>query len=72
MHTGVRKGWRAKTKYIGRVKGYHGVNFGGVSVGGIVGNKALYGQGLDTDHLSHTIIPGNEFQKKDYPLKVLT
>lgn len=58
-----KKGMASKTKYIGRVKGYHGVNFGGVSVGGIVGNKALYGQGLDTDHLSHTIIPGNEFQK---------
>ncbi|UTV30733.1 aspartate aminotransferase family protein [Photobacterium atrarenae] len=58
-----KKGMASKTKYIGRIKGYHGVNFGGVSVGGIVGNRSLYGQGIDSDHLSHTLLKGNEFQK---------
>ena len=30
------------------------MNFGGISVGGIVGNRKLYGQGIDADHLPHT------------------
>jgi beta-alanine--pyruvate transaminase len=48
------KGQGSKTRLIGRTKGYHGVNFGGISVGGIVGNRKLFGQGLETDHLPHT------------------
>jgi len=48
------KGKGTKTRLIGREKGYHGVNFGGISVGGIVGNRKLYGQGIDADHLTHT------------------
>jgi beta-alanine--pyruvate transaminase len=48
------KGQATKTRLIGRVKGYHGVNFGGVSVGGIVGNRKLFGATLETDHLNHT------------------
>jgi len=48
------KGQAAKTRLIGRVKGYHGVNFGGISVGGIVANRKLYGQGVEADHLPHT------------------
>jgi len=39
------KGQGTKTRLIGREKGYHGVNFGGISVGGIVGNRKVYGQG---------------------------
>ncbi len=58
-----KAGQPTKTKLIGRIKGYHGVNFGGISVGGIVGNRALFGQGLDTDHLSHTQIPDNAFSR---------
>jgi beta-alanine--pyruvate transaminase len=50
-----KKGMTTKTKLIGRMLGYHGVNFGGISVGGIGGNRALFGQGIDTDHLRHTI-----------------
>jgi len=57
------RGQPAKTKLIGRVKGYHGVNFGGISVGGIAANRKLFGQGLDTDHLSHTLLPENIFTK---------
>ena len=48
------KGQGTKTRLIGREKGYHGVNFGGISVGGIVGNRKLYGQGVEADHLPHT------------------
>ena len=38
------KGQGTKTRLIGREKGYHGVNFGGISVGGIVGNRKIFGQ----------------------------
>jgi beta-alanine--pyruvate transaminase len=48
------KGQASKTRLIGRLKGYHGVNFGGISVGGIVGNRKLFGQGVEADHLPHT------------------
>lgn len=58
-----KQGLSSKTRLIGRVKGYHGVNFGGISVGGIVGNRALYGQGIEADHLPHTITTTNTFSK---------
>ncbi len=48
------KGQGTKTRLIGREKGYHGVNFGGISVGGIVANRKLFGQTLEADHLPHT------------------
>ncbi len=57
------KGQPGKTKLIGRAKGYHGVNFGGISVGGIGANRKLFGQGLDTDHLSHTLLDENAFTR---------
>ncbi len=57
------KGQPSKTRFIGRLKGYHGVNFGGISVGGIGGNRKLYGEGLQCDHLPHTLLPGNAFSR---------
>ena len=48
------KGQGTKTRLIGREKGYHGVNFGGISVGGIVGNRKAFGQTIEADHLPHT------------------
>ena len=57
------KGQSGKTRFIGRAKGYHGVNFGGISVGGIVGNRKLYGEGVAADHLQHTLLPGNAFSR---------
>lgn len=57
------KGQPAKTRLIGRSKGYHGVNFGGISVGGIGANRKLFGQGVDADHLPHTLLPGNAFSR---------
>ncbi|MCO5104485.1 MAG: aspartate aminotransferase family protein [Burkholderiaceae bacterium] len=57
------KGQASKTRLIGREKGYHGVNFGGISVGGIVGNRKTFGQGIEADHLPHTQPPAGTFQK---------
>ncbi len=49
------RGDGTRTRLIGRERGYHGVNFGGVSVGGIVGNRKTFGTGLPgVDHLRHT------------------
>ena len=58
-----KKGLQAKTKLIGRSKGYHGVNFGGISVGGLPANRALFGETLATAHLPHTMLPENKFVK---------
>ncbi len=54
-----------RNKLIGRERGYHGVNFGGVSVGGIAGNRKAFGNGLaGVDHLRHTLdISRNAFTR---------
>ena len=57
------KGQASKTVLIGREKGYHGVNYGGISVGGIGGNRKMFGQGIDADHMPHTQPPLGTFQK---------
>ncbi len=57
------KGQGTKTRLIGREKGYHGVNFGGISVGGIVGNRKTFGQTIEADHLPHTMLPGATFTR---------
>ncbi|HEX7840060.1 MAG TPA: aminotransferase class III-fold pyridoxal phosphate-dependent enzyme, partial [Kofleriaceae bacterium] len=48
------KGQGTKTRFIGRERGYHGVNFGGISVGGIGANRKTFGQAVEADHLPHT------------------
>jgi beta-alanine--pyruvate transaminase len=58
-----KKGLGTKTKLIGRERGYHGVNFGGLGVGGIGGNRALFGQTIDADHLPHTWLSENRFSR---------
>ena len=58
-----KKGQASKTRFIGRSKGYHGVNFGGISVGGIGPNRTLYGQTIEAAHLPHTLLPSNAFTK---------
>jgi len=58
-----KKGLGSKMRLIGRAKGYHGVNFGGISVGGIGGNRALFGETLGVDHISHTLLKENAFTK---------
>jgi len=57
------KGQAGKTRLIGREKGYHGVNFGGISVGGMVGNRKTFGQAVEADHLPHTLLPQNAFSR---------
>ncbi|WP_457790744.1 aminotransferase class III-fold pyridoxal phosphate-dependent enzyme [Pseudomonas sp. PL-6] len=57
------KGQPAKTKFIGRARGYHGVNIAGTSLGGIGGNRKMYGQFMDVDHLPHTLQPGMAFTR---------
>ncbi len=49
------KGEGSRTRLIGRERGYHGSNFGGISVGGIVSNRKMFGTLLaGVDHLPHT------------------
>ncbi|MCC8932195.1 aspartate aminotransferase family protein [Rhizobium sp. 'Codium 1'] len=49
------KGQGSRTRLIGRERGYHGVNFGGISVGGIVSNRKMFGTLLTgVDHMPHT------------------
>ncbi len=57
------KGQGGKTRFIGRNKGYHGVNFGGISVGGMAANRKLYGQAIEADHLPHTQPPAGSFHR---------
>ncbi len=57
------KGQPSKTRLIGREKGYHGGNFGGISVGGIAANRKLFGQGIEADHLPHTQLKKNAFSR---------
>lgn len=47
-------GQGTRTRLIGRERGYHGVGFGGISVGGIVNNRRVFPQLPGTDHLRHT------------------
>ena len=49
------RGEGTRTRLIGRERGYHGVGFGGISVGGIVNNRRQFGTLLaGVDHLPHT------------------
>lgn len=56
-------GQGTRTRFIGREKGYHGVGFGGISVGGLVNNRRAFPQ-IPADHLRHTLdIERNAFTK---------
>ncbi len=58
------RGDGARTRLIGRERGYHGVNFGGISVGGIVNNRKVFGTMLGgVDHMPHTHLPENAWSK---------
>ena len=49
------RGEGQRTRFIGRERGYHGVGFGGIAVGGIVNNRRVFGPLLPgVDHLPHT------------------
>jgi beta-alanine--pyruvate transaminase len=60
------RGAGQRTRFIGREKGYHGVGFGGMSVGGIVNNRKFFGSAMlpGVDHLPHTLdIEHNAFSR---------
>ncbi len=58
------RGQGTRTRLIGRERGYHGVNFGGISVGGIVNNRRHFGALLaGVDHMPHTHLPENAYSK---------
>ncbi|MCX7675859.1 MAG: aspartate aminotransferase family protein [Alteraurantiacibacter sp.] len=63
------RGQGTRTRFIGRERAYHGVGFGGVSVGGIVGNRRPYGTLLPgVDHLRHTHDPARNAFSRGLPL----
>jgi beta-alanine--pyruvate transaminase len=59
------RGDALRTKLIGRERGYHGVGFGGIAVGGIAGNRKHFGPSLSAvDHLRHPLdISRNAFSR---------
>ncbi|MGX9145202.1 aminotransferase class III-fold pyridoxal phosphate-dependent enzyme [Mesorhizobium sp. 128a] len=62
------RGEGARTRLIGRERGYHGVNFGGISVGGIVSNRKMFGTLLGgVDHMPHTHLPEKNAFSKGVP-----
>ncbi len=55
LATHIARGQGTRQRLIGRERGYHGVNFGGTAVGGIVANRKLFGTLVaGVDHLPHT------------------
>jgi len=62
------KGQGQKTRLIGRERGYHGVGFGGITVGGIVNNRKFFGSLLaGADHLPHTYNREHQAYSKGEP-----
>lgn len=62
------KGEASRTRLIGRDRGYHGVGFGGISVGGMVNNRRHFGSLLaGVDHLPHTHAPKHNAFSKGQP-----
>ena len=59
------RGEGTRTRFIGRERSYHGVNIGGMSVGGVPTNRKAYAGTLLTnvDHLRHTHLPENAFSR---------
>jgi beta-alanine--pyruvate transaminase len=62
------KGDASRTRLIGRERGYHGVNFGGISVGGMVANRKMFGSLLaGVDHIRHTHDPAKNAFTRGQP-----
>jgi len=62
------RGEGSRMRFIGRERGYHGVGFGGISVGGIVANRKMFGTMLTgVDHLPHTLDIGKNAYTKGQP-----
>ena len=62
------RGEGQRTRLIGRERGYHGVGFGGISVGGMVANRKMFGTMLaGVDHLPHTHAPEHNAYSRGEP-----
>jgi beta-alanine--pyruvate transaminase len=62
------RGEASRTRLIGRERGYHGVNFGGISVGGMVGNRKMFSAMLPgVDHIRHTHDPAKNAFSRGQP-----
>ena len=62
------RGEGGRVRFIGRERGYHGVGFGGISVGGLVANRRAFGAALPyVDHLPHTHDPARNAFSKGQP-----
>jgi beta-alanine--pyruvate transaminase len=62
------RGQGTRTRLIGRERGYHGVGFGGISVGGMVNNRKFFGAMLPgVDHLPHTHLPARNAFARGLP-----
>jgi len=60
------RGQPSRTRLIGRERGYHGVGFGGISVGGIPYNRKQFSNSMipGVDHLPHThMVDGNAYSR---------
>jgi beta-alanine--pyruvate transaminase len=57
------RGRPEKSLLVGRVRGYHGANFGGTSVGGIETNRTPFGDLAVAEHLPTTLLPENAFSR---------
>ena len=56
-------GQGTRTRLIGREKGYHGVGFGGISVGGLPNNRKAFTLLPGVDHIRHTLDPAQAFTR---------
>ncbi|HEX9182001.1 MAG TPA: aspartate aminotransferase family protein [Burkholderiales bacterium] len=57
-----------RMRLIGRERGYHGVNFGGTAVGGVVGNRKVFGALVaGVDHIRHTHDPAKNAFSRGQP-----
>lgn len=62
------RGQGQRQRLVGRERGYHGVNFAGFSIGGMVRNREMYGLGLPgVLHMRHTWLPENRFHREQPP-----
>jgi beta-alanine--pyruvate transaminase len=62
------RGDASRTRLIGRERAYHGVGFGGISVGGMVNNRKYFGALLPgVDHLRHTHDPARNLYSRGLP-----
>ena len=62
------RGEAQRFRLIGRERGYHGVNFGGMAVGGLQANKKTFGPGVaGVDHIRHTHDPARNAFSRGQP-----